>query len=136
MKRRTYFKKRMLVPLMLLMVLSAVAVILISCMPDLPKEEDIVITPPVPDPLPDNKEEETKTWKWHLTGSLPSSLSFQIPEDESGVQILLNGKASKIVCEGDEYVILSERVRMTVKKENGDWIVYLDGSECGYFRYQ
>ena len=64
------------------------------------------------------------------------TLGFKIPEDESGVQILLNGKESKIVSDGDEYVILSERVRMAVKKLEGKWEVYLDGTECGYFIYE
>ena len=138
--KRTDMKERVTIILNVVMVLALLAVTFISCIPDLPTEEDIVITPPIPDPLPgEGTEEESelpKAWVWHLTGVCPDTLAFQIPEDESGVQILLNGKESKIVSDGDEYVILSERVRMAVKKLDGKWEVYLDGTECGYFIYE
>ena len=108
-------------------------------MPELPTEDDIVITPPNPDPLPDDKEEEPeqpKAWVWHLTGSCPESLSFQIPEDESGVQIFINGRGSKVLSDGDEYTILSERVKAKAVKGDGLWTVYLDGSQCGVLKYE
>lgn len=146
MKERTKFKERLsslrkeriLVPL-LLSLLALLAITCISCMPEIPREDDIIVTPPSPDPLPGDKEEEPeqpKSWVWHQTGTCPEALSFKIPEDESGVQILISGHESKIVGDGDEYVILSLRVRMMVKKLDGEWKVYLDGAECGVFRYE
>ena len=139
MRRRTFIKERMLFPLVLIMVMAALSVTFVSCMPELPTEDDIVITPPNPDPLPDDKEEEPeqpKAWVWHLTGSCPESLSFQIPEDESGVQIFINGRGSKVLSDGDEYTILSERVKAKAVKGDGLWTVYLDGSQCGVLKYE
>ena len=139
MRRRTFIKERMLFPLVLIVVMAALSVTFVSCMPELPTEDDIVITPPNPDPLPDDKEEEPeqpKAWVWHLTGSCPESLSFQIPEDESGVQIFINGRGSKVLSDGDEYTILSERVKAKAVKGDGLWTVYLDGSQCGVLKYE
>ena len=66
--KRTYFKERIFVPLVLLMVLAAITLSFISCMPDLPGEEDTVVIPPAPDPLPGEEEpEQPKAWVWHLT---------------------------------------------------------------------
>ena len=73
---------------------------------------------------------------WHLTGSCPESLSFQIPEDESGVQIFINERGSKVLSDGDEYTILSERVKAKAVKGDGLWTVYLDGSQCGVLKYE
>ena len=50
--KRTYFKERIFVPLVLLMVLAAITLSFISCMPEIPGEEDTVVIPPAPDPLP------------------------------------------------------------------------------------
>ena len=44
--KRTYFKERIFVPLVLLMVLAAITLSFISCMPDLPGAEDAVVIPP------------------------------------------------------------------------------------------
>ena len=139
MKRRTFIGERMLFPLVLLVVMAVLSVTFVSCMPDLPSEDDVVITPPIPDPLPNDKEEEPeqpKAWVWHLTGSCPESLSFQIPEDESGVQIFINERGSKVLSDGDEYTILSERVKAKAVKGDGLWTVYLDGSQCGVLKYE
>ena len=119
MRRRTFLKERMLFPLVLIVVMAALSVTFVSCMPELPTEDDIVITPPNPDPLPDDKEEEPeqpKAWVWHKTGSSPESLAFDIADDESGVQLYVDGRESRIIQDGDEFILLSERVRITVKK--------------------
>ena len=135
--KRTYFKERIFVPLVLLMVLAAIVLSFISCMPEIPGEEDTVVIPPAPDPLPGEEEpEQPKAWVWHLTGSCPESLSFQIPEDESGVQIFINERGSKVLSDGDEYTILSERVKAKAVKGDGLWTVYLDGSQCGVLKYE
>ena len=55
MKRRTFIRERMLFPLVLLVVMAVLSVTFVSCMPDLPSEDDVVITPPIPDPLPNDK---------------------------------------------------------------------------------
>ena len=139
MKRRTFIRERMLFPLVLIMVMAALSVTFVSCMPELPTEDDIVITPPNHDPLPDDKEEEPeqpKAWVWHETGSYPESLAFDIADDESGVQLYVDGRESRIIQDGDEFILLSERVRITVKKIDGEWKVYLDENECGFFRYE
>ena len=135
--KRTYFKERIFVPLVLLMVLAAITLSFISCMPDLPGEEDTVVIPPSPDPLPGEEEpEQPKAWVWHKTGSYPESLAFDIADDESGVQLYVDGRESRIIQDGDEFILLSERVRITVKKIDGEWKVYLDENECGFFRYE
>ena len=139
MKRRTFIRERMLFPLVLLVVMAVLSVTFVSCMPDLPSEDDVVITPPIPDPLPNDKEEEPeqlKAWVWHETGSYPESLAFDIADDESGVQLYVDGRESRIIQDGDEFILLSERVRITVKKIDGEWKVYLDENECGFFRYE
>ena len=46
--KRTYFKERIFVPLVLLMVLAAIILSFISCMPEIPREEDTVVIPPAP----------------------------------------------------------------------------------------
>ena len=135
--KRTYFKERIFVPLVLLMVLAAITLSFISCMPDLPGAEDAVVIPPTPDPLPGEEEpEQPKAWVWHETGSYPESLAFDIADDESGVQLYVDGRESRIIQDGDEFILLSERVRITVKKIDGEWKVYLDENECGFFRYE
>ena len=135
--KRTYFKERIFVPLVLLMVLAAITLSFISCMPDLPGEEDTVVIPPAPDPLPGEEEpEQPKAWVWHETSSYPESLAFDIADDESGVQLYVDGRESRIIQDGDEFILLSERVRITVKKIDGEWKVYLDENECGFFRYE
>ena len=135
--KRTYFKERIFVPLVLLMVLVAITLSFISCMPEIPGEEDIVVIPPAPDPLPEEEEpEQPKAWVWHKTGSSPESLAFDIADDESGVQLYVDGRESRIIQDGDEFILLSERVRITVKKIDGEWKVYLDENECGFFSYE
>ena len=135
--KRTYFKERIFVPLVLLMVLAAITLSFISCMPEIPGEEDTVVIPPAPDPLPGEEEpEQPKAWVWHKTGSYPESLAFDIADDESGVQLYVDGRESRIIQDGDEFILLSERVRITVKKIDGEWKVYLDENECGFFSYE
>ena len=65
--KRTYFKERIFVPLVLLMVLAAITLSFISCMPEIPGDEDTVVIPPAPDPLPGEEEpEQPNAWVWHL----------------------------------------------------------------------
>ena len=105
--KRTYFKERIFVPLVLLMVLAAITLSFISCMPDLPGAEDTVVIPPAPDPLPEEEEpEQPKAWVWHETGSYPESLAFDIADDESGVQLYVDGRESRINQDGEEFILL------------------------------
>ena len=55
---------------------------------------------------------------------------------EVGVQIFINGRGSKVLSDGDEYTILSERVKAKAVKGDGLWTVYLDGSQCGVLKYE
>lgn len=135
MKRRTFIRERMLFPLVLLVVMALLSVTFVSCMPDLPSEDDVVITPPIPGDK-EEEQEQPKAWVWHETGSCPESLAFDIADDESGVQLYVDGRESRIIQDGDEFILLSERVRITVKKIDGEWKVYLDENECGFFRYE
>ena len=139
MKRRTFIRERMLFPLVLLVVMAVLSVTFVSCMPDLPSEDDVVITPPIPDPLPNDKEEEPeqpKAWVWHKTGSYPESLAFDIADDESGVQLYVDGRESRIIQDGDNFIIIAERVNVSAKKLDGEWKVYIDDTECGFFKYE
>ena len=139
MRRRTFIKERMLFPLVLIMVMAALSVTFVSCMPELPTEDDIVITPPNPDPLPDDKEEEPeqpKAWVWHETGLYPESFAFEVSEDEIGVQLYVDGEKSRVIQDGDHFIIMSERVKVSAKKLDGEWKVYSDDTECGFFRYE
>lgn len=139
MKRRTFIRERMLFPLVLLVVMAVLSVTFVSCMPDLPSEDDVVITPPIPDPLPNDKEEEPeqpKAWVWHETGSYPESLAFEIAEDEKGVQLYVDGVKSRVIQDGDNFIIIAERVNVSAKKLDGEWKVYIDDTECGFFKYE
>ena len=139
MRRRTFIKERMLFPLVLIMVMAALSVTFVSCMPELPTEDDIVITPPNHDPLPDDKEEEPeqpKAWVWHETGLYPESFAFEVSEDEIGVQLYVDGEKSRVIQDGDHFIIMSERVKVSAKKLDGEWKVYSDDTECGFFRYE
>ena len=139
MKRRTFIRERMLFPLVLLVVMAVLSVTFVSCMPDLPSEDDVVITPPIPDPLPGDKEEEPeqpKAWVWHETGSYPESLAFEIAEDEKGVQLYVDGVKSRVIQDGDNFIIIAERVNVSAKKLDGEWKVYIDDTECGFFKYE
>ena len=135
--KRTYFKERIFVPLVLLMVLAAITLSFISCMPEIPGEEDTVVIPPAPDPLPGEEEpEQPKAWVWHETGSYPESFAFEVSEDEIGVQLYVDGEKSRVIQDGDHFIIMSERVKVSAKKLDGEWKVYIDDTECGFFRYE
>ena len=135
--KRTYFKERIFVPLVLLMVLAAITLSFISCMPDFPGEEDTVVIPPAPDPLPGEEEpEQPKAWVWHETGLYPESFAFEVSEDEIGVQLYVDGEKSRVIQDGDHFIIMSERVKVSAKKLDGEWKVYIDDTECGFFRYE
>ena len=135
--KRTYFKERIFVPLVLLMVLAAITLSFISCMPEIPGEEDTVVIPPAPDPLPGEEEpEQPKAWVWHETGLYPESFAFEVSEDEIGVQLYVDGEKSRVIQDGDHFIIMSERVKVSAKKLDGEWKVYIDDTECGFFRYE
>ena len=125
---------RMFIPLTVI-VISLLAILAMGCVPDFPGGE-VIVTPPIPDPLPseEGEPEKEKAWVWHETGAMPEALSFKVMEE--GVMMYLNGYESKLLKDGDDFMVLSIRKRVSLSFREEEWRVYLDGLECGVFRYE
>ena len=119
---------RTTIPL-LVIVLSLLAILAMGCVPHFPTGEEI-LQPPA------EEEEKVKSWVWYEKIEIPEALSFQVSEEENGIMMYLNGYETKVIKDGDEFLVLSLRKRVSAKMVEEEWKVYLDGEECGVFIYE
>ena len=112
-----------------LLILSVVLIFFVGCMPQV----EAPTIPPVTD-VTENVEE--KEWKWKTTGDLPQILSFSVIEEGEKIQMFVNGKTDIALSDGDEYSVLAVRKKVSARKGDGEWRIYLDSAEVGVFTYE
>ena len=55
--------------------------------------------------------------------------------EKNGVQLYIDGEKSRVLYDGDHVIIISERVKVSVKFEDNLWKVFIDDELRGYFEY-
>lgn len=74
-------------------------------------------------------------WNWVGLTSTGPSLSYEMNEEENAIQLYVDGYKSRLIYEGDSFVIMSERIKISAKHVDNFWYIYHDDELHGYFEY-
>ncbi|MGN0841499.1 MAG: leucine-rich repeat domain-containing protein [Candidatus Ornithospirochaeta sp.] len=74
-------------------------------------------------------------WNWVDVYPCCASFTYEMNAERNGVQLYIDGEKSRVLYDGDHVIIISERVKVSVKFEDNLWKVFIDDELRGYFEY-
>ena len=63
------------------------------------------------------------------------NITFAMNEERNGVQIYIDGEKGRVLYDGDNFIIISERINIRVTFVDNIWNVYFGDELCGYFKF-
>lgn len=74
-------------------------------------------------------------WNWVAVAPKSMSLDYELDLEANGIQLYVDGRESRILYPNDEFILLSERIRILVKFEDNLWKIYHNDELYGYYEY-
>ena len=74
-------------------------------------------------------------WNWVAVAPKSISLDYELDLGANGIQLYVDGRESRILYPNDEFILLSERIRILVKFEDNLWKIYHNDELYGYYEY-
>ena len=74
-------------------------------------------------------------WNWVDVYPCYASFTYEMNAERNGVQLYVDGEKSRVLYDGEHVIIMSERVKVSVKFEDNLWKVFIDDELRGYFEY-
>ena len=74
-------------------------------------------------------------WKWFSVNQMYPNITFAMNEERNGVLIYIDGEKGRVLYDGDNFIIISERINIRVTFVDNIWNVYFGDELCGYFKF-